>query len=329
MAIRKDSVQIDITFLTDENRQLAKLNKSTDNLFRDLKRVKKEGGDLNAVLQQMVDSGKDIAALDLTRIAPAELITRSKRLGAILRQIPETAPGYARLHAEYKRINTRLAEIRKNSRGVIKESRRMAGALQKAFAVFGGITLAGIANGIFNIGRRIIGTSTNFQKFGVILTNALGSRSEAQQALKELQEFAATTPFQLEELTAAYIKLVNRGIKPTREDLRLLGDLAASQGKDFDQLVEAVLDAGTAEFERLKEFGIRARKDGDQVQLTFKGITKEVENSQAAITKAILELIASVLPSTPSNFPNSRMALVMAAWLFSTSFVMPLKVSCT
>jgi hypothetical protein len=107
-------------------------------------------------------------------------------------------------------------------------------------------------------------------------------------------------PFQLEELTEGYIKLVNRGIKPAQEDLRLLGDIAASQGKEFNQLVEAVLDAGTGEFERLKEFGIRAKKDGDTVQLAFKGITKEVSNSEEAITKAILEFgkFEGVLGST-------------------------------
>ena len=61
-------------------------------------------------------------------------------------------------------------------------------------------------------------------------------------------------------MTQSYITLANRGIKPTKEEIIKLGDLASSQGKDFNQLAEAMLDAQTGEFERLKEFGIKASK---------------------------------------------------------------------
>lgn len=302
MAVRKDSVQIDITFITDENRQLAKLNQGNKGMLKDLRQIKKEGGDVAEVVQRIAREGEKVANIDLTRVAPAELIARAKTLGAVLRQIPESAPGYAKLNDEYKRINTRLAEIRKNSRGVIQESTKMGSVLQKAFAVFGGITLAGIGQGILNIGRNMISASTNAQKFEAVLTNALGSKSEAQKALRGLQEFSSTTNFQLDELTEGFIKLVNRGIIPTQDEMVQLGDLANSQGKTYDQLVEAVLDARTAEFERLKEFGIRAKKDGDIIQLSFKGITKEVANTEEAITQAILDFgkLEGVVGSTAS-----------------------------
>lgn len=300
MAVRKDSVQIDISFITDENRQFAKINQANRNFIRDLRKTKKEGGDLTKILSGVVSEGEKLEKLDLSKVAPAELIARGRQLRGILQQIPETAPGAAKLRQEYKRINDQLAKVRSSTKGVVEESRKFGGVLGKALGVFGGISLAGIASGVLNIGRNIIRTSTNFQKFEAVLTNALGDQSEAQRALKQLQDFAAETPFQLEELTDSYIKLVNRGLKPTQDDLRLLGDIAASQGKEFNQLVEAVLDAGTEEFERLKEFGIRAKKDGDTVQLAFKGITKEVDNSQQSITKAILEFgkFEGVLGST-------------------------------
>jgi hypothetical protein len=72
--------------------------------------------------------------------------------------------------------------------------------------------------------------------------------------------------------------------------MRQLGDLAASTGKEFIQLTEAIIDAQVGEFERLKEFGIRASKQGDQVSFTFKGITQEVEFSADAIQEYILSL---------------------------------------
>jgi hypothetical protein len=289
MAVRKDQVQIDITFLTDENRQFAKLNQANKQLIRDLRKTKKEGGDLAGVVQNIARQAGQVEKIDLGKVAPAELIARARQLRTVLQQIPESAPGAAKLRMEYKRINDRLAEIRQSTRGVVAESGKMGKVLQGALSVFGGISLAGIASSIVGLGKSIFQAGTNFQKFEAVLTNTLGSRSEANRVLKNLQDFAAQTPFQLEELTQSYIKLVNRGIKPSQEELTLLGDIAASQGKSFDQLAEAVLDATTGEFERLKEFGIRAKKDGDTVQLAFKGMTKEVANTEEAIAQAILD----------------------------------------
>jgi hypothetical protein len=74
------------------------------------------------------------------------------------------------------------------------------------------------------------------------------------------------------------------------QQMTSLGDLASSTGKDFDQLVEAMIDAQTGEFERLKDFGIRAEKNGKKVNMLFKGVTTEIEFSNEAIRKYILGL---------------------------------------
>jgi hypothetical protein len=140
-----------------------------------------------------------------------------------------------------------------------------------------------------DLAKAVIQTYVEFEKFDIILTNTLGSKGASRRALNDLQKFAAETPFSLAELTESYVKLVNRGMTPTMDMLRSMGDLASSQGKSFDQLTEAVLDAVTGEFERLKEFGITASKNGDMVALSFKGITKDVKNTQEAINEAIME----------------------------------------
>ena len=105
-----------------------------------------------------------------------------------------------------------------------------------------------------------------------------------------LQQLAADTPSSLQEWTEAYIKLVNRGVKPTSQELVNMGDLAASQGKSVDQLIEAILDAMTGENERLKEFGIKASKSGETTKFSFRGVTTEVRNSEDAIKDYLLSL---------------------------------------
>jgi hypothetical protein len=158
----------------------------------------------------------------------------------------------------------------------------------------GGIVAGAFAVGsIVSFGKGVIDATSQFQKFEAVLSNTLGSSSAAQLALSQIQEFAATTPFQVDELTGAFVKLANQGFKPNIDQMRLLGDLASSTGKSFDQLAEAILDAQTGEFERLKEFGVRAAVAGDQVTFTFKGIKTQVDNTAESIQKYVLSLGAA------------------------------------
>lgn len=135
----------------------------------------------------------------------------------------------------------------------------------------------------------VIDARSEYEKFSAVLTNTFQSADIGNAAMNLLTQFAEETPYQLNELTGAFVKLVNRGFTPTKNELTSLGDLASSQGKSFDQLTEAILDAETAEFERLKEFGIKASKSGDQISLAFKGVTKTVDANAESIRNAIIE----------------------------------------
>lgn len=143
---------------------------------------------------------------------------------------------------------------------------------------------------ILSLGKAVVDITAEFQKFKAVLTTSLGSGSEAERALLMIQNFAAKTPFAVAELTEAYVKFANRGLKLTATEMKALGDLASSTGKSFDQLTEAALDAMTGENERLKEFGIQAQKTGETTQYTFKGVTTEVKNTDAAVREYLISL---------------------------------------
>lgn len=143
---------------------------------------------------------------------------------------------------------------------------------------------------IISFGKAMIDVTAEFQKYNAVLTNTLGTQEAATTAMAMIQEFASKTPFSVAELTDSFVKLVNQGFKPTMDQMTALGDIAASQGKSFDQLTEAIIDAQVGEFERLKEFGIRASKQGDQVAFTFKGVTTTVENTTEAMRNYIISL---------------------------------------
>lgn len=144
------------------------------------------------------------------------------------------------------------------------------------------------ASAAWEFGKEVFEVTARFEKYEAVLGNALGTQEAAARAMEDLKNFAAVTPFSVDELTESYVKLVNRGLQPTMTEMTQMGDLAASQGKSFDQLTEAILDAVTGEFERLKEFGIRASKSGEEVELSFKGVQQTVANTPEAIQGALL-----------------------------------------
>lgn len=141
-----------------------------------------------------------------------------------------------------------------------------------------------------SVGSNIVDTTAKFEKFGIVLENTLGSKLEADTALNMVAKFAAKTPFQLDEVTDSFIKLTNQGFQPTYEEMTKLGDVASSTGKGFNELTEALLDAQTGEYERLKEFGIKASANGDKVTFTFKNVKTTVDNTSDSIQKYILSL---------------------------------------
>lgn len=192
---------------------------------------------------------------------------------------------------EAKDLDREFDRMGKNSTKSINETNKSFSALGSGIQKAGQVLLAYFAfDKLKQIALGAVQIRSEFQRMEAVLTTALGSRSAAQVGMQMISEFAAKTPFAIQELTDSYVKLVNQGFKPTRDEMTALGDLAASTGKQFDQLAEAVIDAQVGEFERLKEFGIRARKEGDQVTFTFKGVQTQVENTEQAIQNYLISL---------------------------------------
>ncbi len=134
-------------------------------------------------------------------------------------------------------------------------------------------------------------TAGSIEQMKTSLTSALGGdKSAAGEAFDTIAKFAKQTPYDMEQVLGSFIKLKNLGLDPSQEALTSYGNTASAMGKSLDQMVEAVADASTGEFERLKEFGIKSSKEGDRVKFTFQGITTEIGNSSEEITKYLMDI---------------------------------------
>jgi len=155
-----------------------------------------------------------------------------------------------------KSVEKQSAQFGKDIEKNTKETEAFSGAMGK----MGGLIAGAFAIGsVVSFGKAVVDITAEFQKFEAVLTNTLGSKSAAQDAMRQIQDFAAKTPFSVAELTNSYVKLANMGFKPTVDQMRQLGDVAASTGKTFDMLTEAIIDAQTGEFERLNYFQLWER----------------------------------------------------------------------
>lgn len=195
---------------------------------------------------------------------------------------------YVEIGAKIDKLESALNRME----GDIKNTgKRAESASRDSFGKIGGIIAGAFSvQAIMGFTKQILAARGEFERFGAVLTNTLGSNSAAQAALSDITKFASQTPFAVNELTGAFVKLSNQGFRPTLTEMQKLGDIASSTGKSFDQLAEAIIDAQVGEFERLKEFGIRAQKEGDRVKFTFKGVATEVAYTEQAMRAYILSL---------------------------------------
>ncbi|RAJ97388.1 hypothetical protein LX87_02288 [Larkinella arboricola] len=138
---------------------------------------------------------------------------------------------------------------------------------------------------IIEFGKDVFEITAKFEKYNAILKTTLGSTEAGAAAFAMIQEFAAKTNFGVDELTDSYIKLANRGLRPGQTELMKMADVANATGKPMGDLVEAINDINNTE--RWNEFGIKVKTNGDKVTMTFKGVTKEVERTEAGIMSAI------------------------------------------
>jgi hypothetical protein len=143
--------------------------------------------------------------------------------------------------------------------------------------------------GLMEVGKQVIEVTSQFQKFEAILTNTLGSDSAAKKALDNIRDFALNTPFEVSEVTAAYVRWANQGLSPTIDRMKKLGDVASSLGAGFEQTAEAFKDLAVGQTKRLEEIGIAAEavRGTNKLALSFKGVTLEIEKNAEGVQKAL------------------------------------------
>lgn len=331
MAIRQDQVQLRIDFITDDSRALAKTLVETKKYTAEIDKANAQIRNYNtelkkkntteerrlvlqnkiaaaentvaANLRKVAEAGKAAEKINLSNVAPAQLVARSRQLTQALRQIPQSAPEFKKLQTELAKVNTQLKEVSNNAKGASAPGGKgLFGSISslitggaRSIPIIGGIVTAISALG--GAARR----ASTLEQLTISFETFLGSAEKAQGVIKDLKDFEVKTPFESDQVNKAGRALLAFGV--TTNDLiptlTRVGDVAAGTGKDFNELALIYGKAKTQgivqgeELNQLAEAGIpiygelakvlnvnenQIRKLGEQGKIQFADLDQVFKN---------------------------------------------------
>lgn len=229
----------------------------------------------------LTEKYKKLGKYDPKRQSLSDELNRAKAaLGEQKYALGELQSQQALARLSTKALKDEYALFKDESKAVITTNEGVGVSFKKMLATIGGIAM------LKQIASNVVSTAGMFQKYESVLTNALnGSSDKAKAHLSDINSFAAKTNFQLDELTDDFIKFVNRGVTPSMDAMKRMGDFTNTVAKPFDQLTEAILDINNPE--RWKEFGVRVQTEGNKVKLSFRDMTVECDRTIESVMKAV------------------------------------------
>lgn len=204
----------------------------------------------------------------------------SKPLGKTEKELQKSRLEIKKGHQE---INKWAANANKKFKSVASTAAKTIGAL--------GTTLATAAAGLgFN-------EAFNMETYKAQLETATGDTQKAAEIMKYAIDMANKTPFEGGALVEAAAKFEAMGMS-AEEWLGRAGDMAGATGKDIIQATEAIIDAQSGEWERMKEFGIKGVDNmGELVQVMNSRFTGGMEKLSTT-TKGMWSTVTGVIKNS-------------------------------
>ena len=187
------------------------------------------------------------------------------------------------IKAETKKLTQGLDNVNKKLDKTKKTSDRTTNALKKIGAVVATL-------GLGKLITSSVATIRTFEDLEATLRAVTGGAEQAALSFEVIREFTKGTTFQIDQVAESFIRLKQAGVVPTSEVLQDFGNLSAGMGKSITQLAQAAFNATTGEMEMLKQFGIKAKLEGNTIVATFDGVTKTIDRSGDSIIEYLRSL---------------------------------------
>jgi len=156
-----------------------------------------------------------------------------------------------RIGADTRDLNKSLGKVQRNMRSMTSNFTKLGTSMTKA------ITLP-----LLGIGAMAVKSAADLEKMEVSFISLTGGVEEAAAMMKQLNEFTAKTPFQIDAVATSARQLIasGTGIAEVNEQLQFLGDIAATTGNPINEIaaIFAKVNAkGKVELENLNQLAER------------------------------------------------------------------------
>ncbi|WP_434340185.1 tape measure protein [Motilimonas cestriensis] len=161
----------------------------------------------------------------------------SQRLG---KEMKWSADSAERLKGKNKELSHSLDDANTSGAGFSTGLNQITLGLIAAGAAYIGIdTLKNSVLDLLNTGGR-------FEKLDTQMKSLMGSIEAGERATQWVQDFAKNTPYQLDGVTAAFVKMKAFGLDPMDGSMQAIADQVAKLGGDQEMLEGTVLAVGQA-----------------------------------------------------------------------------------
>lgn len=156
-----------------------------------------------------------------------------------------------RIGADTRGLNKSLGKVQRDMRSMTSNFTKLGTSMTKAIT----LPLLGIA-------AMAVKSAADLEKMETGFISLAGGASEAAAMMKQLNDFTAKTPFQIEAVATAARQLIasGTGIGEVNEQLQFLGDIAATTGQPINEIaaIFAKVNAkGKVELENLNQLAER------------------------------------------------------------------------
>ncbi|WP_066017380.1 tape measure protein [Endozoicomonas atrinae] len=224
-------------------REYQQAEKPTKTLQRRLETARKAVVSANQSYHQQRQKLAELRkSLGQTGLSNRQLAQQQERVAQELR---ETS-------AAFQKASNRAKEASKSFRrsglkNITKDAQQASSGISRLTRRFAGLIAAGAGLYIIKRGiESILTTGDKFERLSVQLEAIMGSMAEGERALAWIKDFTRSTPFQLEEVSEAFVRLKAFGLDPMDGTMQAIVDQASKLGGGMERLNGITLAVGQA-----------------------------------------------------------------------------------
>lgn len=237
-------------------------------------------------------------------------MAKNKVINTVLRLKDEMSGGMVKAAKKTQGVSK---EMQAATRQVVAFKNKAVSSISSAVQTFGKLTAAAGAATAALAFKTGFSEALDLEGYRLQLETATKDTQKASDIMRYAIELANKTPFEGGQMVEGAAKFEAMGMAATTW-LTRAGDMAAATNKDFDQAVEALIDAQTGELERLKEFGITKAMILQRGEEMFAGVQIANNNGQIVNQEKFNEAMIALMEDKFSGGMEKQATTMRGLW---------------